>query len=145
LIEEVQVANSFIVCMKPKSVSVLIRGGTKHIAYEVGRALEDCLGVLSAFMEDQKIIAGGGASEVEVAARLREYAKEFTGREQVAIRVFADASKSIPRALAENAGLGQINLLMDLISENENDGSKTGLDVFDDMVEDMFAGSSNLC
>jgi chaperonin GroEL (HSP60 family) len=143
LIEEVQVANDFMVfvreCKEPKSVSLLIRGGTKHIAEEVERALEDCLGVLSAALEDQKIVAGGGASEVEVAGRLRDYAKGFAGREQLAIRAFADALESIPMALAENAGLDQIDLLMDLVSKNEKEGSKMGLDIFDGRVKDMFA------
>jgi thermosome len=143
LIEEVQVANDHMVfvreCPDPKSVSMLIRGGTKHIAEEAERSIEDCLGVLSAALEDRKVIAGGGACEVELGRQLRAYAKGFVGREQLAIKAFADALESIPRALAENAGLDQIDLLMQMISRNEKEGPKIGLDLFDGKVKDMFA------
>jgi archaeal chaperonin len=143
LIEEIHVADDYMVfvreCLNPKSVSLLIRGGTKHITEEVERAIEDCLGVLRAALEDRKVVAGGGACEVELARQLRTFAKGFLGREQLAIKAFADALESIPRALAENAGLDQIDLLMQLISKNETEGAKTGLDIFDGKIKDMYA------
>ncbi len=143
LIEQVRVSRDFMVfvsgCKDPKAVSILIRGGTQHIADEVERTIEDCLGVVGAVLEDRKIVAGGGACEIELARQLRQFAKEIRGREQLAVRAFADALEVIPRALAENAGLDQIDLVMELVARNEKEGAHAGLDIFDGRVKDMFA------
>lgn len=143
LIEQIRVSRDFMVfvsgCKDPKAVSILIRGGTQHIADEVERTIEDCLGVVGAVMEDRKIVAGGGACEIELARQLRQFAKEIRGREHLAVRGFADALEVVPRALAENAGLDQIDLLMELVARNEKEGPHIGLDIFDGQIKDMFA------
>jgi thermosome len=92
-------------CKDPKSVTLLVRGGTEHIVDETVRSIEDALGVVTTAIKDQKIVAGGGAPEAEAAKGLRVYAKGVGGREQLAIEAFADSLEVIPRALAENAGL----------------------------------------
>jgi len=125
-------------CKDPKSVSILIRGGTDHIVDEVERALEDTLGVVPAALKDRKVLAGAGAPEIEVAKRLREYAKTVGGREQLAIEAFADSVEIIPRTLAENAGLDPIDVLVELRAKHGRDGKHFGLDVFDGKVKDMF-------
>jgi thermosome len=142
LIEQVRVSRDFMVfvrgCKDPKAVSILIRGGTPHIANEVERVIEDGLGVVGAVLEDRKIVPGGGASEIELARQLRQFAKGIRGREQLAVFAFADALEVIPRALAENAGLDQIDLMMELVARNEKEGAHIGLDIFDGRVKDMF-------
>jgi len=125
-------------CKDPKSVSILIRGGTEHIVDEVERALEDCLGVVPAACKDRKVLAGGGAPEVEVSKQLRTYAKSVGGREQLAIESFADSLEVIPRALAENAGLDPIDVIVDLRSKHQKAGVKMGIDVYTGKVKDMF-------
>ncbi|HEV8359999.1 MAG TPA: thermosome subunit beta [Candidatus Thermoplasmatota archaeon] len=125
-------------CPKPTSVSVLIRGGTEHVVDEVERTLHDALGVTSTVVEDGgKVLAGGGAPEVEVALRLREWAPTVGGREQLAIEAFADALEVIPRTLAENAGLDSINILVDLREAHGKKGTTMGVNVFTGKVEDM--------
>ncbi|MFQ6135904.1 MAG: thermosome subunit alpha [Candidatus Hydrothermarchaeales archaeon] len=126
-------------CKDPKSVSILVRGGTEHIVNEVERAIEDAYGVTKSALEDRKVIAGGGAAEIEVAKKLRDFAKTVGGREQLAIEAFASSLEVIPRTLAENAGLDPIDTLVELRSRNEKKGSKIGLDVFDGKAKDMFA------
>lgn len=143
LVEEVKIGDDEMTfvrnCKDPKSVSLLIRGGSGHIIDEVERAIEDCLGVVPAAMRDRKVVAGGGAPEVEVASRLREYAKTVGGREQLAIEAFADSLEVIPRALAENAGHDPIDVLVALRSKHQlKAGGKFGLDVFTGEVKDMF-------
>jgi thermosome len=125
-------------CEDPKSVSILIRGGTEHIVDEVERALEDCLGVVPAALRDKKVLAGGGAPEVEVSKQLRTYAKSVGGREQLAIEAFADSLEVIPRALSENAGLDPIDVIVDLRSKHQKSGIKMGIDVYTGKVKDMF-------
>jgi thermosome len=125
-------------CKDPKSVSLLIRGGTEHIVDETERSIEDALGVVTTAIKDRKIVAGGGAPEAEVAKGLRGYAKSVGGREQLAIESFADSLEVIPRALAENAGLDPIDVIVEIRSKHEKkDGSKFGLDVNDGKIKDM--------
>ncbi|MFQ5888144.1 MAG: thermosome subunit beta [Candidatus Hydrothermarchaeales archaeon] len=142
VVEEVKIGGDEMTyvkeCKHPKSVSILVRGGTEHIVNEVERAIDDAVGVTRSALEDQKVVSGGGAAEVEVAKELREYAKSVGGREQLAIEAFASALEVIPRTLAENAGLDPIDVLVDLRSKNEQKGSKIGLDVFDGKAKDMF-------
>ncbi|MFQ6137333.1 MAG: thermosome subunit beta [Candidatus Hydrothermarchaeales archaeon] len=141
LVEELKIGDDEMIfvrdCKDPKSVSILIRGGTEHVVDEVERAIEDTLGVIPAAMEDKKVVAGGGAAEVEVAMRLREYAKTIGGREQLAIEAFADALEIIPRTLAENAGLDSIDTIVDMRAKHGKDGMRMGLDVFDGKIKDM--------
>ncbi|HIP84287.1 MAG TPA: thermosome subunit, partial [Methanothermococcus okinawensis] len=91
-------------CKDPKAVTILVRGTTEHVVDEVARAIDDAIGVVACTIEDGKIVAGGGATEVELAMRLREFADTVSGREQLAVKGFADALEVIPRTLAENAG-----------------------------------------
>lgn len=142
LVEEVKIGEDEMTfvrnCKDPKSVSILVRGGTEHIVDETERVLEDCIGVVPAAIRDGKILAGGGAPEIEVAKQLRGYAKSVGGREQLAIEAFADAVEIIPRALAENAGLDPIDVLVELRAKHEkNDGVRFGLDVYGGKVKDM--------
>ena len=101
-------------CKDPKSVVILIRGGTELIVDEVDRAIHDSLCVVRDIVEDQKIVGGGGAPELETAIQLRAYAATLGGREQLAVEVFADSLDIVPKTLAENAGLDQIEILMKL-------------------------------
>ncbi|MHC1635639.1 MAG: thermosome subunit alpha [Candidatus Methanospirareceae archaeon] len=124
-------------CKNPKSVSILVRGGTEHVVDEIERGLNDALRVVACTLEDGKYVAGGGAAEIELALRLRDYAATVGGREQLAIQAFADAVEIIPRSLAENAGLDPIDMLVALRSEHEKGNKYAGLDVFKGEPTDM--------
>jgi thermosome len=118
LVEERKVMNdswTFVEeCKDPKSVVILIRGGTELIVDEAERAIHDALCVVRDIVEDEKIVGGGGAPEVEVAIQLRKFASSLGGREQLAVEIFADSLDIVPKTLAENAGLDQIDILMKL-------------------------------
>jgi len=116
-------------CENPKSVSIILRGGTEHVVDELERAMEDALRVVGVVVEDKMLVPGGGAPEVELALRLREYAATVGGREQLAIEAFADAMEVIPKTLAENAGLDQIDSLVALRSQHEKNVKSSGLDM----------------
>jgi thermosome len=124
-------------CKGAKSVSIVIRGETEHIVDNVERAIDDALRVVKCVVEDGKIVAGGGASEMEVALGLRSYASSVGGREQMAIKAFADSLDEIPRTIARNAGLDAIDSIVNLRakhSENKN----AGLNIKTGAAEDMF-------
>jgi thermosome len=134
LVEERKIAGEEMIfvegCKDPKAVSLLVRGGTEHVVDEVERAVHDGISVISAAIEDGKIVAGGGAPEIEVAKGLREYADTVGGREALAVNAFADAMDIVPRTLTENAGLDPIDILVQLRSAHEKkDGKNIGIDV----------------
>ncbi len=141
LVEERKVAEDKIVfvegCKSPKAVSVLIRGGLERIVDEAERSLHDGLCIVADVIEDNRIVAGGGAIEAELARRTRSYAATVGGREQLAIEAFADALESIPRALAENAGLDPIDIMVALRTAHERGKKWMGVDVFTGKTADM--------
>jgi thermosome len=116
-------------CTNPKSVSIILRGGTEHVVDELERAMNDAIRVVGVVVEDKMLVPGGGAPEVELALRLRAYASTVGGREQLAIEAFADAMEIIPKTLAENAGLDQIDSLVALRSAHEKGMKSAGLDM----------------
>ncbi|HLC56492.1 MAG TPA: thermosome subunit beta [Candidatus Nanoarchaeia archaeon] len=123
-------------CKNPKAVTILLRGGTKHVIDEIERAMKDALGDISAALKVGKVVAGGGAPEIEVARGLKQFANKLSGREQLAVNAFADAFEVIPKTLAENAGLDPIDMLTQLKMEHDKGSKWAGLDVFSGKVID---------
>jgi thermosome len=124
----------------PMAVTIVLRGGTEHVVDEAERSLHDALCVVRDAIEDAKIVAGGGASEAQTSKQLREYAMKVGGREQLAIEAFADAMESIPLALAENAGLDPIDVMVELRAKHEDANNRWyGVDVFSGHIKDMEA------
>jgi chaperonin GroEL (HSP60 family) len=127
-------------CENPKSVSLILRGGTEHVVDEVERAIDDALGVVRVTVQDGQILPGGGAPETEVALKLRDFADSVEGREQLAVEAFADALEIIPRTLAENAGLDSIDSLVSLRSKHDAGDTHAGLDATTGDIENMTEG-----
>lgn len=142
LVEEKKISGdslTFITgCDNPRAVTILLRGGTEHVVDSIDSALEDAMRVVGVSIEDGKLVAGGGSPEVEVALRLQEYAATLEGREQLAVKAYAEALEVIPRTLAENAGLDPIDMLMELRSQHEKGIKTAGLNVFEGKVVDMW-------
>ncbi|MEM3393324.1 MAG: thermosome subunit beta, partial [Candidatus Bathyarchaeia archaeon] len=125
-------------CKDPKSVAILIRAGLERLVDEAERSLTDALSVIADVYEKNKVVAGGGAVEAELAKRLRDYAAKVGGREQLAIEAFAKSLEVIPKALAENSGLDPVDIMVSLRAAHENpDGKWMGVDVYTGKIEDM--------
>lgn len=90
---------------KTKTVSILIRGGSKTIIDEAHRSIHDSLCVIRNLIKNPYVIVGGGASELSCSIYLRKYADEISNVQQYAIRGFAQALEQIPLILAENSGM----------------------------------------
>jgi thermosome len=125
-------------CSNPRAVSIIIRGGTEHVVDSTERALEDALRAVGVAIEDEKLVAGAGSPEIELALRLKDYASTLKGREQLAVAKFAEALEVVPKTLAENAGLDPIDMLVELRSQHEKGKKDAGLNVFAGEVEDMW-------
>jgi chaperonin GroEL (HSP60 family) len=78
-------------CKNPKSVSILVRGGTERVVDEAERAIHDALCVVRDVIVEPYVVAGGGAPEAEVSRMVRAYAQKLSGKEQLAVQAFADA------------------------------------------------------
>ena len=143
LVEERKIMNENWVfieqCHNPKSVVIFVRGGTELVVDEADRSIHDALCVVKDCIEEPSIVGGGGAPELEVAKELRKYAETLSGREQLAVEVFADSLDIIPKTLAENAGLDQIEMLMKLRSAHGEGHKYAGLNLDDMIVENDMA------
>lgn len=91
--------------------SILIRAGSENLALELVRKMKDLIEVLCRVAKERKILPGGGATEVEVAERLKMYARRVPSREQLAIKAYAEALEEIPKVLARNAGMKPVDVL----------------------------------
>jgi len=141
LVEERKVGEDKMIFIEgaknPKSVTILIRGGFERLVEEADRALHDALSAVADAVIDGKIVAGGGATESEVAKRLREWAKNVPGKEQLAIESFIRSLESLPQILAYNAGLDPVEILMKLRSAHEEGKLWAGIDVDTGEIVDM--------
>jgi thermosome len=124
-------------CKHPKSVSLLLRGGSQRVVDEVERSVHDAIMVVRDVMEVPSIVAGGGAPETYVATKIRSWSKSLEGREQLAAEKFADSLESIPLALAENTGMDPIDTLATLRSKQLKGEKWTGIDVLKARVVNM--------
>ncbi|MDG6989986.1 MAG: TCP-1/cpn60 chaperonin family protein [Nitrososphaerota archaeon] len=126
-------------CKNPKSVSILVRGGSQRVIDEAERSIHDAVMVVKDVLEDPAIVAGGGAVEEELAYRLSKWSATVQGREQLAVEKFAEALESIPLALASNAGFDQIDTQVELRESHGAGKTWAGVDVMGKGVRDMFA------
>jgi chaperonin GroEL (HSP60 family) len=124
-------------CKNPKAVTILIRGGTERLNAEAERSIHDALCVVRDLIQEPKMVAGGSAPEMEMSNALKKYAETLPGREQLAIRVFAEALESIAITLSENAGLDPIDILSELRSRHEKGETWAGIEVLSGKVQDM--------
>jgi chaperonin GroEL (HSP60 family) len=126
-------------CKNPQSVTLLIRGGSQRVIDEVDRSIHDALMVVKDVIEKPEIVAGGGAPESYAASQLKEWADSFDGREQLAIKKYAEALEIIPLTIAENAGMDPIDTMATLRAK-QNQGRKwTGIDARNTRIADMLS------
>jgi thermosome len=121
----------------PKSVTILIRGGSQRVVDEADRSVHDALMVTKDVLEKPAIVAGGGAPESFVAGKIREWANTLSGREQLAAEKFAEAMEAIPLTLAENAGMDPIDTITELRARQGKGSKWTGVDVKNAKITDM--------
>ncbi len=126
-------------CRNPQSVSILIRGGSQRVVDEVDRSMHDALMVVKDVIEKPEIVAGGGSPEAYIAAQLKEWADNFHGRKQLAIKKYAEALEVIPLTIAENAGMDPIDTMVSLRAKQSQGKKWTGIDARNTTISDMLA------
>ena len=126
-------------CKNPKAITLLLRGGSQRVVDEVDRSMHDSLMVVKDVIEKPAVVAGGGAPEEFIASHLKEWADKFEGREQLAIKKYAEALEVIPLTIAENAGMDPINTMVTLRAKHSQGKKWTGIDARNTRVADMFS------
>ena len=124
-------------CKDPRSVSLLIRGGSQRVVDEVDRSIHDALMVTKDVIEKPSVVAGGGAPEAYAASQLKTWADSFDGREQLAIKKFAEALETIPLTISENAGMDPIDTMATLRARQGQGSKWTGIDARNTKIADM--------
>ena len=141
LVEERKIADEKMVfvegCPNPRAVSILIRGGAEHVVDEAERAIHDALSVVRNVIREPKVVAGGGSVEIELALKLKEFAKSLPSKEQLAVNMYADAMEAIPAILAQNAGLEPVDILAELRKRHAEGEKWAGINVLTGKVENM--------
>ncbi|MDE1724711.1 MAG: TCP-1/cpn60 chaperonin family protein [Thaumarchaeota archaeon] len=126
-------------CKNPKAITLLLRGGSQRVVDEVDRSMHDSLMVVKDVIEKPAVVAGGGAPEEFLASNLKEWADKFEGREQLAIKKYAEALEVIPLTIAENAGMDPINTMVTIRAKHSQGKKWTGIDARNTRVADMFS------
>jgi len=126
-------------CKNPHAITLLLRGGSQRVVDEVDRSMHDALMVVKDVIEKPAIVAGGGAPEEFLASSLKDWADRFEGREQLAIKKYAEALEIIPLTIAENAGMDPINTMITLRAKQSQGRKWTGIDARNTRIADMFA------
>ena len=124
-------------CKNPHSVTILIRGGSQRVVDEVDRSIHDSLMVVKDVIETPSIVTGGGSAEAYLAGQLNEYADSFDGREQLAVKQYAEALESIPLTIAENAGMDPIDTIISLRAKQNSGKKGTGINAREGKIGDM--------
>jgi len=124
-------------CKNPHSVTILIRGGSQRVVDEVDRSIHDLLMVVKDVIETPSIVTGGGSAEAYLAGQLNEYADSFDGREQLAVKQYAEALESIPLTIAENAGMDPIDTIISLRAKQNSGKKGAGINARESKIGDM--------
>jgi len=126
-------------CKNPRSVTVLIRGGSQRVVDEVDRSIHDALMVVKDVVEKPSIVAGGGSPEAYLSTELNEWSGSYDGREQLAMKQYAEALETIPLTIAENAGMDPIDTIIALRA-NQSSGKQTmGINAKEGKIGNMFS------
>ncbi|MDQ5842199.1 MAG: thermosome subunit, partial [Thermoproteota archaeon] len=126
-------------CKNPKSVSILVRGGSQRVVDEAERSVHDAIMAVKDVVEYPYVVVGGGAPEALVSSKLREWAATLSGRVQLAVEKYADGIETIPIVLAENAGMDPLDTQVQLRSKSSVGKARYGIDVINGRVADLAA------
>jgi T-complex protein 1 subunit theta len=109
--------------------TVVIRGATDNFLDDVERAIDDGVNNFKALSREARLVPGAGATEAELSRLIGQYADKCPGLDQYAIQRFARALESMPRLLADNAGLKSTQVLADLTAAHQEGKVHMGVNV----------------
>lgn len=130
--------NLFTGCPEAKSVTLILRGSGEQFNDEAERSIHDALMIVKRARKFSKVVAGGGAIEMELSKYLKEYSRTIHGKQQLIINAFAKALEVIPRQVAENAGFDSTDILNKLRQKHAQGGKWWGVDIQNEGICDTW-------
>lgn len=115
-----------------KIATIVVRGSTDNIMDDIERAIDDGVNTYKTLLNDPKLLAGAGAVETTLAQYLTSEAETLPGLEQYSVAKFADALRSIPSTIAENAGIKPNDMVTLLIAEHQQGKTTSGVNIDED-------------
>mmetsp|Transcript_22785 Transcript_22785/g.59326 ORF Transcript_22785/g.59326 Transcript_22785/m.59326 type:complete len:539 (+) Transcript_22785:222-1838(+) len=112
-----------------KIATVVLRAATASLIDDLERAVDDGVNAVRMLCKDPRLLAGGGACEMELSKRLRDYCEQSQGMDHYALAKFADAFEVVPRALAETSGLDQTKVIAELRDQHAAGDATAGVDL----------------
>ncbi|XP_054707512.1 T-complex protein 1 subunit theta-like [Uloborus diversus] len=109
--------------------TIVIRGSTDSLMDELNRAIDDGVNNYKALTQDGRLVPGAGATEIELAKQITKYGETLPGLEQYSVKKFAEALESLPKALADNAGLKSNEVISKLYAAHQEGNRSIGVDV----------------
>ncbi len=142
LVEERKVGEEKMVfieeCPNPRAVTMLVRGGSDRVLDEAERSLQDALHNVRDLLREPRVVPGGGALEIEIARRLRDFSRKLPGKEQLAVLKFAEALEHIPTILALTAGLDPVDAIAELRKRHDAGEVDAGIDAVSGKIVNMY-------
>ncbi|KAL0222975.1 hypothetical protein P9112_002365 [Eukaryota sp. TZLM1-RC] len=117
--------------------TIVIRGSSQHVMDDCERSINDAVRTIKATVTDGRFVAGGGATEGELARRVFALGEKTSGLDQYSIKKFAEALEFLPRALAVNSGHDDINTISLIRAAHEKGNLYDGVGLDDGKPLDM--------
>jgi T-complex protein 1 subunit beta len=141
LVEEIVIGEDRVIKFsgvpKGEACTIVLRGASPQILDEAERSMHDALCVLSQTTKETRTVLGGGCSEMLMSNAVDDLAKRTPGKQALAVEGFANALRSIPTILSDNAGLDSSELVTQLRAAHYKGNSTAGVDVVTGAVGDM--------
>ena len=83
--------NIFEGCPKAKTCTMILRGGAEQFLEETERSLHDAIMIVRRACKSDRVVAGGGAIEMELSKYLRDHSRTIKGKEQMLMNAYAKA------------------------------------------------------
>lgn len=113
-----------------RTATIVVRGATQNNLDDIERAIDDGVNSIKGLMQDDRLLPGAGAVEIELVKRVTAYGESTPGLLQLAIKHFAKAFEVIPRVLAETSGFDSSEVLSNLHAAHaSDDGLSMGIDI----------------
>merc|ERR1712187_401282 len=129
------------------SVTILIKSPTDQVITQIKDAIRDGLRSVKNVLDDKAILFGAGAFEVAASMHLMNTTRKMLkGKAKLGVDCFSQALLSIPKILAQNAGLDAQESIISLQTEREK-GNNVGLNLTTGEATDvkLLGSDDNYC
>jgi T-complex protein 1 subunit theta len=109
--------------------TIVVRGATDNYMDDIERAIDDGVNTFKGICKDGRLVAGGGAIEIELSQQISSYGETCPGLEQYSIKNFAKALENIPRILADNSGVKSSEVIAKLLSAHQEGNVNAAFDI----------------